>query len=282
MKNKKLRNLIDSNHGVAGIIVALLMIGLVLSGIAFIQTAFVPMWMEQREAEHMDEVAKQFSQLKFAADSLSASATQLTSITSPVTLGSKELPFFSSSRAYGSIGIFPNDFEMEFNDGVNDYPYKLGSLKYESSNSYFVDQSYTFESGAVILAQDKGDVVFLEPNIVCNGNQITCYLTRLNNLENENTITGFGTYPIKIYFSDRLSQTINSVRSITITNSHLEAWEEYFDDLFKDNIKISYTKYPIGTTGLKIAFEEEGPSVYPDMLVYQNTINVKISLGYFN
>jgi len=282
MKIKKLRNLKNSNNGAAGILVALLMIGLIFSMLAFIQTAFVPMWMEQKEAEHMDEVAQQFSQLKFAADSLSASATKLTSITAPITLGSKEMPLFSSSRSYGSIGILPNDFKIEFDDGLNTYPYDLGSLKYESSNSYFLDQSYTFESGAVILAQDKGDVIFLEPNIVCNGNQMTCYLTRINSLENEHTITGFGTCPVKIFFSDQLPRTMPSVQSITITNSHLGAWEKYFDDLFKDNIKISYTKYPIGTTGLKISFEETGPSVYPDITIYQNTINVKITPGYFN
>jgi len=278
MKNKKLRNLANSDNGVAGVLIAILMIGLIISFLTFIQTAFVPIWMEQKEAEHMDEVAKQFSQLKFAADTLSISATQSSAISTSITLGNKEIPFFSSSRAYGSIKLLPNNFKIEFKD-INDtiYSYQLGTLKYESQNAYFIDQSYNFENGAIILSQpNEGDITFLEPNIFCSGNQITCNLIKLNNIEKEDSITGFGTYPIKLYFLNKLSQSIKSVKSITVYNSHIMAWEKYFDNLLKDNTEISYTKNS-NSNDLTLTFEKIGSSVYPDIEVYQTILNIKIT-----
>ena len=69
MKIKKFKN---SDDAVVGIIVAILLIGLIILVISILQTVFIPNWMKQIEAEHMDEVADQFSQLKFAIDIQSA------------------------------------------------------------------------------------------------------------------------------------------------------------------------------------------------------------------
>ena len=166
----------------------------------------------------------------------------------------------------------------EFKD-INDtiYSYQLGTLKYESQNAYFIDQSYNFENGAIILSQpNEGDITFLEPNIFCSGNQITCNLIKLNNIEKEDSITGFGTYPIKLYFLNKLSQSIKSVKSITVYNSHIMAWEKYFDNLLKDNTEISYTKNS-NSNDLTLTFEKIGSSVYPDIEVYQTILNIKIT-----
>ena len=70
-KNKKLgKNFKDSQYGAAGIIVAILLIGLFFCVLAFVQSTYVPQWMEQKEAENMEEGANKFSQLKFAIDTL--------------------------------------------------------------------------------------------------------------------------------------------------------------------------------------------------------------------
>jgi hypothetical protein len=287
MKRIKLKEIKNSNEGVAGVVIALLMIGLVISAISFVQVVYVPMWMSQKEAEHMDEVARQFSQLKFAVDTLSAASVKNTVITAPITLGSKEMPFFSSSRSYGAIKVASDDFRIVFTDSLgwpNDY--SIGALKYSSTNSYFIDQSYTYESGAVILGQEEGDVVFLQPNILVQGSQLTFNLIKLKNVDGEQEISGFGTYPLKTYFDDRISTTMMSIQTITIYNSHLEAWQEFFEDLFEGNIKIDYNSDIIADpTGLKclvISFSDTITSDYPDILLTLDTINVKITPGYSN
>jgi len=61
---KKLKSIKYSNEGAAGMVAAVLLIGLLFSFIAFIQAVYVPQWMEQKEAEHMEQVAIQFTQFK--------------------------------------------------------------------------------------------------------------------------------------------------------------------------------------------------------------------------
>ena len=101
MKKINIKDLNNSDDAVVGIIVAVLLIGLILVVISIFQTVFIPNWMEQIEAEHMDDVAQQFSQLKFAIDihratimvySHNSCVTNLTELAqkySPVTPGEK-------------------------------------------------------------------------------------------------------------------------------------------------------------------------------------------------
>ena len=58
MKNKKI---IKRNGAVAGVIEALLLVALVSIIISTIQLTYIPQTMEQKEAEHMDDVENQFS-----------------------------------------------------------------------------------------------------------------------------------------------------------------------------------------------------------------------------
>jgi hypothetical protein len=50
---KNINTLRNANEATVGVIVAVLMVGLVLSVIWLVQSFYVPRWMEQKEAEHM-------------------------------------------------------------------------------------------------------------------------------------------------------------------------------------------------------------------------------------
>ena len=99
MKYKKFR---VKNHAVAGVIEALLMVALVSIIISIIQLSYIPQIMEQREAEHMDQVSNQFSSLKSMIE-LQAITNSSAPISTMITLGSKELPYFITARSYGEI-----------------------------------------------------------------------------------------------------------------------------------------------------------------------------------
>ena len=113
---KKNRNVLkkfnEKDDAVAGIIVAILLVGLIISVLAIIQTVYVPRWMEQKEAEHMDTVLDQFALLKFAIDSQALHKSENVSLSTSITLGSKEWPIFSSSRAYGTLEIVEDENEI--------------------------------------------------------------------------------------------------------------------------------------------------------------------------
>jgi len=286
----KIRKLNNTDHAVAGVIVAILMIGLMISAIAFVQLVYVPDWMEKREAAHMDEVGRQFSQIKFAIDTLSISEKQR-SITSPVTLGSSEMPFFATSRSYGSIDILSNDFRIIFefykDTELREIEYSVGALKYTSRNNYFIDQSYVFENGAVILSQSAGDTFYCQPNIFCEGTAITINLVKLLSLDGESSsISGFGTYPVQTRFIKTESKELQRTRSITIYNTHLDSWEDFFDNLLKDNTQFVYDILPTADgEGIQIIFEDPAGSanpydkVYPYCFINEDSFEVKISPG---
>lgn len=233
------------NHGVAGIVVAMLLIGLFISALAFVQTVYVPQWMTEKEAEHMEQVANQFSQFKFSVDTLAVVEKQYSPISTPVTLGNKELPFLSSSRSYGSLFINPYNFKIEI-VGYDDvsHMYDLGSLSYTSTNVYFLNQVYAYETGAVILSQQTGDVVVIQPSIfVIDGKDLSIDLIKLNEIGGKNTASGYGIYPIQAKFSKSYAETIPGVKEIIIHSSYTNAWGSFFKNLLSsfngDSIQVA-------------------------------------------
>ena len=104
----KLNKLKETDNALVGIVVTFLLIGLIVSVVSIVQTVYIPKWMQQTESEHMDEVADQFAQLKSAIDIQGTIGTMQpvhTPISTAITLGSRELPFLKSTRAFGSLGI---------------------------------------------------------------------------------------------------------------------------------------------------------------------------------
>ena len=91
-------------YAVAGVIEALLMVALVAVIISTIQLIYIPDIMEQKEAEHMDQISNQFSSLKSMID-LQIISRSDAPIFSMITLGSRELPYFISASAYGEVNV---------------------------------------------------------------------------------------------------------------------------------------------------------------------------------
>ncbi|MCD6171621.1 MAG: hypothetical protein J7J36_04315, partial [Thermoplasmata archaeon] len=97
-----------NNKGQVGVIVTILIISILVAVLIIVQTYYVPKWMKDREAEHMDDVMNQFARLKYSIDLQAMERISSPLITS-ITLGSKELPYFVSSRAFGSLNILSQE-----------------------------------------------------------------------------------------------------------------------------------------------------------------------------
>ena len=183
------------NNAVAGVIEALLLVGLVAIILSFIQLYYIPEIMEDKEATHMDQVSQQFSQLKSVIDIQSTMGVineenpnpkfiAYTSMSSPLTLGSRELPYFVSSASPGQINLIDKNDAGDSKIRINPSPLPLGydfpsgipltSIKYEAYNYYFIPQKYIFEGGGIILNQTDGEVMSVNPSmyIVNNTNDI--------------------------------------------------------------------------------------------------------------
>ena len=166
------------DYGIVGVVTAVLLLGLVVAIISLMQTVYVPKIMEHRESEHMDQVADQFTRLKSSIDNQISSQTPGIPVATSVTLGSKELPYLLTVRAFGTIEVLTEEFTVGLTYGLDDdlnLSRSIGMLKYTSANGYFLDQSYIYESGAVIVSQDLGNMMLIRPSfsVSHNGANIT-------------------------------------------------------------------------------------------------------------
>lgn len=244
-----MKKLIPSNEGVVGIVTAFLIVGLIVIVFSVVQTVYVPQWMKENEADHMEAVADQFSQLKFAIDTHCQFKDVNNPMTTSITLGNNEMPILTSSRSYGSIEILPNNFQINisYNESLSQSNFSLSGIKYSSSNAYFLDQEYIYEAGGVILSQFQGDTMVIKPSFVfINETDNASYSINLNlvniiPVENENSISGYGNYPIKTQFISNSSVEIKGISYFTIKTEFPEVWERFLNNSFKQ-AGLNYTK----------------------------------------
>lgn len=228
MNIKQIKN---SDDAVVGIVVAILLIGLLLAVISIVQTVFVPNWMEQIEADHMDEVSSQFGQLKFAIDIQSILNINDVPMSVPITLGSNDLPIMTSAKGYGLIEIIENEISVDIvnESGVYPEPFYLGVIKYSSSNTYYLNQDYIYESGSLIKSQHEGNIMYVNPIFTpMTHNSTTTYLNftliNITGVGNKLAASGFGNFPIQVEFSESVDYSFENVSFINITSPYYESW----------------------------------------------------------
>ena len=269
-KQKILRELKNSNSAVVGIVVTVLLIGLFLVIMVMLNTTYVPQWLESSEASHMEEVSQQFSQLKYALD-IQSIAIDDTAMTTSVSLGMKEIPFFNKGRTFDTLEIIKDVITIEFSPGGS---YTSDAIIFSSGNSYFVNQNYIYEAGALIIGQDEKCITYANPTIVVtdyvnfnntwpdiDGANITFFIPQINGLTGKTNVGGYGIYPIYTTTNGPSDESLyKNVKSITITNNYpdinvLPAWKS----IFEITLKNQWIDYDIieEDTKIKLSFPEE-------------------------
>jgi hypothetical protein len=238
--------LLKDNKAVAGVIEALLIVALVSIIISTIQLIYIPEIMKQKESDHMEEIENQFSFLKAVVD-LQSMQQKDVPITSTITLGSKELPYFVTARSFGElsiIGINNNDFKINIDFGAKIIT--LTSIRYEAINSYFIDQIYALEGGCIILKQDDGETVRVEPTIKIENRstEINIYydIPIIIDITGKNYTSGYQNCFIRTNFSSTDNDWISytNISNINITTEYPLAWHDLFDYLLDNNVNIEY------------------------------------------
>ncbi len=274
-----LKNIKDSEYGVVGIVVAVLLIGLMVSVVSLIQMVYVPKWMEQREAEHMDEVDAQFSQLKFALDTQSFTGQLNIPIATSITLGSKELPYLMSVRAFGQLEILSDSFELGFVNSTDTYTYSFGTIKYSSANAYYLDQTFIYEAGAIIISQQEGNMISIKPSFFANeigGNQnISINIPNINAIGGKTTGSGYGTSAIQTEYTGFNNVKIQNISQIYINTSYTNAWKIYLDWMLKN--VFDSIDYSISTTNKQLIIQFFNS---PDIDLTIVNINAQIGAGW--
>jgi hypothetical protein len=229
-----------SNNAVVGIVAAFLIVGLVVAVLSVIQTQYVPKWMTEKESDHMDELADQFAKLNYAINTHVINKVPNIPISTTITLGSKEMPYLMSVKAFGQLKILPNNFILNVS-GDTYYEESFGTIEYNSFNSYFIDQDYIYECGGVILSQDSGSAMYIRPNfdvLLQTDIAITLNVVNISTIGGKSqSVQGSGPAPIQTeYITSSTNQIIiKNVSYINITSNRIQTWDSYLNSKFRIN-----------------------------------------------
>ncbi len=240
----KRTNFMRGNKAVAGVIEALLMVALVAIILSMIQLYYIPQIMEQKEADHMDDVTNQFSLLKAMIDFQSMTKEDVP-ISSPITLGSEALPYFVTMPASGQlnvIGIDNNEYEINVDFGAKVFP--LTSIKYEAFNFYYIDQIYILEGGCIIVNQPDGEIARVAPTITVQNqtNDVNIYyeVPIIVGVPGKNATNGYKNCFVRTNYSSSDTNwiPISDISNIRIFTAYPSAWNGLMEELLEENVNI--------------------------------------------
>lgn len=170
IKRKKCRrrHLSESDEGVATTVGTIMALLVFLSLLSLITQQYIPVWMEDKEAYHVDDVMGQFTQIKGTVDTLVMNQYEGYSMYNTVTLGSEGVPMFAS-RSMGVIRLLPDESGMSISFNESDGSARnfegSGSLSLEARNRYFEQQTIVFENGAIFLQQEEDSIIRAPPQL---------------------------------------------------------------------------------------------------------------------
>jgi hypothetical protein len=241
--------------------------------------------MEQKEAEHMDLVSNQFSTLKSMID-LQGITRSSAPISSMITLGSRDLPYFITAKAFGEVSVKENPtYKITVLPPPGSLPsgtVPLTSIQYAADNSYFVDQTYVLEGGGLIVQQPDGvPVMRADPSIssVNNTNTITLHfdLIHVITIPGKNSTNGEGNCFIRTNYSSNRTHfdTIQPGGHIRIYTAYPNAWNESLNNLLGI--------YAVnGYINIAMAPAQSYIEIIPgtkDILLQLNVIDIYVQIG---
>jgi len=112
-------------------------------------------------------------------------------------------------------------------------------IQYSSRNSYFVDQTFSYEVGAVIISQHQGDFLSLSPFFSINKSQminVSFTLVNVSSVGGKTSASGHSTSSIltKYISSSDQTITIDNVTQIQIDTRYPKSWKGYFNETLED------------------------------------------------
>lgn len=281
---KNHRSLINDENGVVGVVVTVLIIGLLLAVIVMVQTVYIPQWIEEKEAVHMDQVANGFAQLKYALD-IQSLVDDSTTISTYIPLGSKEIPIFNIGRSFDQLLIEDNSLRItiETNDSLPVKTYSSDSIIFSSQNSHFVNQQYIYEGGAMILNQDPSSVMYGKPSFIVTDYNFSLNFTIINisSVSGSNSVSGQGMYPIYTEITENnvgVYQAFENVTNITIRTSYPKAWFSSLNSTLR--LRWSNNTIDLLDTGIIIRFVDDNNQYIPNKVnIREVDVKAQIAFG---
>src|SRR6266571_1318607 len=173
-----IRELRSDERGVASTVGTIMALLVFLTFLSLIVNQYVPVWMKDSEAAHMNTALGNFGSLKGAID-LQVLASQAarnagafyipTTASAAIGLGVDGVPIFAAPTI-GTLKSSPDSgpFTVQFSYLIRGVPTPVreqsnGTIDLDVANRYYVPQRVAYENGAVIRYQGDGQVVRAQP-----------------------------------------------------------------------------------------------------------------------
>ena len=233
-----------------------LILGVIVVALSLYQVYAVPAAGRENEIAHMNQVKNRFVDYKIALDSLWVNEKQGVLLSMAFDLGTGapatggrafSLPILTPAGSGGMVRVESGGawLTVTAQESGNEDPtiliedLPLGSLTYQSSNRYWVDQKWIYQGGAIFLSQEGGTTVRVGPSIAVaktKEDNITLSIAPIS-LEGSDMIAGSG--PVRIETRMRFSHEPDfngpyDYVNLSVTDDDpvtIRAWKRAFEEV---------------------------------------------------
>ncbi len=303
------RDLRGDEEAVASTVGTIMALLVFLTFLSLIVNQYVPVWMKDSEASHMNGALGAFGSLKGAIDLqiLAAEAAQLAkthyipvAASTAVGLGVDGVPIFSAPtlgalQAIPDAGPFTVQFSYIPNKAV---PSQVATVNETSSgviqltvgNRYYIPQTIAYENGAVIRYQSDGQTIRAQPTfVILKTNNTLDVSFGLVSLYGTGIVAGTSTEVVntQVFAFDRQDYTgfaSNAVLWVNHTSAYGLAWYRFLNATLAHALNLggTFTQTPldvsftakIGATIIYVVSARYNPTnqIYTMQLQLRNTV----------
>jgi hypothetical protein len=311
-----LRSVRTDDEGVASTLGTTMALLVFLTFMSLIVNQYVPAWMRESEASHVNTVLGQFGGLKEAIDLQILAAHSAANAghayipvtaTTAVSLGVDGIPIFAASTPATLTAIGSNAaFSVTFDYAVRGTRQRVvqisnGSIEINVENRYFTPQRIAYENGAIIRYQSDGQIIRGPPTFsVRNINNALDMTFGLVSLFGVGTVTGTSTEVInsQLFAVDAQEYTAFPSDSriwVNHTSPYGLAWYQFLNEtlasslwspgwtgtFIQTSLDVSFTAQYLGKTVYIVSARyDPTTSQYTTRLEIRNNVGV-LSFGTF-
>lgn len=235
-----------SEYAASTAVAFVLLLGIVFSIFSVVHLEYVPEWKTDVEHSHMADVLEDMTELKSKIDRTTIllmsnpDSTTSTMIMMPLRTGIMKMPFTGAPMFSGTVSVNTDTCNMTIIPANgSERIINCGTISYSSNNNYYIDQTFKYENGALILAQKEQSVMKLYPMIRVSRVSDKNYNFSINAVEirgTEDTLTSDSDCSVYLrdcsfssfYDSDN-HENVSSFE-LKIYTVHPDAWEAYFNE----------------------------------------------------
>src|SRR5579863_9369375 len=221
---RRRRRLSRQREGVVAVVGTLLSLLVFLALFGIFITQFLPLWMNENEAQFTGQTQAAFATMKSNAD-LQATLGAPAVMATPFVMASQGVPLLAQPTP-GVLSFIPSQPGVFANVTVTPGPansqplyqnFSLGVVQMSLANRYYSPQVFEFEDDAVIQSQSAVSQLVLYPpglSINVTGNQVGVTLTLLQLAGNASQTVSTGTQEVYSHYLFTQSYTSNSTSNI--------------------------------------------------------------------